>query len=847
MVSHHGRCDSNRLREFLDSPPSEDGGACDLSEHLEHCEKCRSELEAMAGGRWWNEVRPFVQPGSEDEPGVQTQASPFEHAEDSDLAFLSPPDQPGHIGRFGPYQILGVLGKGGMGVVLKAWDPALRRTAAIKVLSPLLATSAPSRQRFTREAQAAAAVVHHHVVAIFHVDTDKASGLPYLVMPCIVGRSLQERIDRDGPMDIPAVLRIGMQAAAGLAAAHAQGIVHRDVKPANILLENGVERVVLTDFGLARAVDDASLTQSGVIAGTPQYMSPEQARGESADHRSDLFSLGSVLYAMCAGRPPFRANSALAVLRRVTDEHARPIQEINAAVPESLAAVIEKLHAKEPDDRFQTANEVGSVLGQLLADLQKPGRRVEVPKTSTKKALPGRRPWRAALVACIIAAVCGALFVGISAQNHTRVAAVFPTFASDRASHAEEDELREAEDEAREAGESLRGAQDSLRQAMERARQERLAANDDAREEAEEAIKEAQEAVREAQENVRKAMENVRATTQKLHEHARQEATRALTQVARERKALAAPPAPAVPRIPTIPPIPPMAFDIPFGPLVKLDGLEGMSIQVVFGDAGETIVGSGKVETKTFPLKDFKAVEIRGPFELELKQDKEFKVAVTADDNLFEHLQVEKEGNKLIVGFKGKNISLRLTRDNPLKVAVSLPDLSELKLNGAARARAEGFKADHPVALQLNGASQLAGSLKGNELTVDINGASSIKLAGSGKNIRLKANGASKLKMADFDASGKTLIVNVNGASTVTLKGAVTAAVLKVGGASHLDLSKATLAAADVTVDSASHASVRVTEKLDYSLSGASHLDYSGDPTIGKSEKHGASHANHKE
>ena len=323
MVSRNGPCDTNRLREFLQSPPSEDGGSCELAEHLEHCEKCRGELEQMAGGRWWNEVRPFVRPAAEDdEPGLRTQAA-APPAADPDLNFLSPPDQPGHLGRFGPYQVLGLLGKGGMGVVLKAWDPALRRTVAIKVLSPLLATSGPSRQRFTREAQAAAAVVHNHVVAIFHIETDKTSGLPYLVMPCILGRSLQERIDKDGALDVPAVLRIGTQAAAGLAAAHAQGIVHRDVKPANILLENGVERVVLTDFGLARAVDDASLTQSGVIAGTPQYMSPEQARGEPADHRSDLFGLGSVLYAMCTGHSPFSAPTpALAVLRRVSDEQA---------------------------------------------------------------------------------------------------------------------------------------------------------------------------------------------------------------------------------------------------------------------------------------------------------------------------------------------------------------------------------------------------------------------------------------------------------------------------------------------------------------------------------------------
>src|SRR5262249_33309949 len=178
------------------------------------------------------------------------------------------------------------------------------------------------------------------------------------------------RIDRDGPLAVEEVLRIGMQAAAGLAAAHAHGLVHRDVKPSNILLENGVERVKLTDFGLARAADDASLTQSGFLAGTPQYMAPEQARGEGMDHRADLFSLGSVLYAMCAGRPPFRAETTMAVIRRVCDERPRPLRDINPEVPTWLAAIIAKLHAKDPAKRFPSATEVADVLGGHLARLR---------------------------------------------------------------------------------------------------------------------------------------------------------------------------------------------------------------------------------------------------------------------------------------------------------------------------------------------------------------------------------------------------------------------------------------------------------------------------------------------
>jgi serine/threonine-protein kinase len=163
-----------------------------------------------------------------------------------------------------------------------------------------------------------------------------------------------------------------MQTAAGLASAHAQGLVHRDVKPANILLEDGVERVRLTDFGLARAAVEGSLTRSGVVAGTPHYMAPEQARGETVDQRADLFSLGSTMYAMCAGHPPFRADSALAVLKRVCDNEPRPLLEVNPEMPAWLQAVLGKLMAKDPAHRFQTAGEVHDLLERCLAHVQQP-------------------------------------------------------------------------------------------------------------------------------------------------------------------------------------------------------------------------------------------------------------------------------------------------------------------------------------------------------------------------------------------------------------------------------------------------------------------------------------------
>src|SRR5262249_11904490 len=157
-------------------------------------------------------------------------------------------------------------------------------------------------------------------------------------------------------------VRIGHQAASGLAAAHAQGLIHRDIKPANLLLENGLAKVKITDFGLARTADDVGLTQQGTVAGTPEYMAPEQARGEAVDHRADLFSLGSVLYACCTGRPPFRGSSAVAVLRRVSDQAPLPVRAVNPEVPAWLEGLIARLLAKAPADRFQNAAEVAALL-----------------------------------------------------------------------------------------------------------------------------------------------------------------------------------------------------------------------------------------------------------------------------------------------------------------------------------------------------------------------------------------------------------------------------------------------------------------------------------------------------
>ncbi len=309
------------------------------------------------------------------------------------LDFLEPCSTPNRIGKLGVYEIIGVIGHGGMGIVFKAYDTKLHRVVAIKSLAPALATNGTAVKRFLREARAAAAVSHVHVVTIFAVE--EASVPPYLVMECIAGQSLQQKIDRSGPLEATEILRIGMQIAEGLAAAHKQGLIHRDIKPSNILLENGVERAKITDFGLARAVDDVAMTQTGHVAGTPEYMSPEQAKGEHLDARSDLFSLGSVLYTMCTGRPAFRADSTVAVLRRLCDDTPRPISEINRAIPQVLIAVIDRLLAKQPAERFQSAAEVSELLSAALAWSQQPEGRTppQVPHPSTP-----RKRWRSRLL-----------------------------------------------------------------------------------------------------------------------------------------------------------------------------------------------------------------------------------------------------------------------------------------------------------------------------------------------------------------------------------------------------------------------------------------------------------------
>ena len=396
MTDQKTACPQDRIHKFLENQMTS-AEARDFELHLTHCDSCQSVLaHAAAEDQWWDEAR----------ESLSESDAPVDLAET--LSFLNPSENPRMMGRFGGYEIAGLIGQGGMGIVLKGFDESLNRYQAIKVLAPQLATRGSARNRFAREAQAAAAVVHDNVISIHGVS--EAAGLPYLVMPYIRGESLQKRIDRDGPMSPTEVVRIAHQIASGLAAAHKQGLVHRDIKPANILLPEGIQRVLITDFGLARAVDDSNLTGTGNISGTPQFMSPEQASGETVDPRSDLFSLATVMYSMCTGRNPFRASNPFSVLRRIIEDEPRSIRELNPEIPDWLAGIVHKLHAKSREDRFQSASELAGLLEGCLAHLQNPS--VKLPEQAKSLNQPAKRNlslWAIPAMAAIVGSACLAM------------------------------------------------------------------------------------------------------------------------------------------------------------------------------------------------------------------------------------------------------------------------------------------------------------------------------------------------------------------------------------------------------------------------------------------------------
>ena len=358
----------NELKRFLlgQLDPQADKA---LGEHVEGCAVCMGTVQHLL-----REITP--RPGM---PKADHGRSTEVPTKVPDCSFLAPPEEPGELGRLGDYRVLRLIGSGGMGLVFLAEDIRLKRSVALKTMSPDLYQKAHFRQRFLREAQAMAAIHHDNIVPIFQVGEDR--NMPFIAMPLLEGETLAQKLDRAAAFSLAEILTIGRQVAAGLAVAHAQGLIHRDIKPGNIWLEppsratpvksaGGTEaaanRVKILDFGLARIVEGSSeLTSVSMLVGTPAFMSPEQARAQPTDRRSDLFSLGSVLYRLTTGELPFSGSSVINTLIAVTSHDPKPAHTLNPQVPKRLGDLIMRLLAKDPSQRPQSAQEVAKELDAI--------------------------------------------------------------------------------------------------------------------------------------------------------------------------------------------------------------------------------------------------------------------------------------------------------------------------------------------------------------------------------------------------------------------------------------------------------------------------------------------------
>ena len=265
------------------------------------------------------------------------------------------------------YEIETELGEGGMARVFRGTDRVLDRTVAVKVLASQFARDDSSVARFRREAQSAAALNHPNVVSVF--DTGSNDGVHWIVMEFVEGRTLKDVIAEDGPLEPGRALQIARSVALALSSAHDNGLVHRDVKPANIMITPSGDTKVM-DFGIARAATstgDPTLTKTGFVMGTAAYLSPEQAQGKPVDARSDIYSLGCVLYEMLAGRPPFEGSSPVAVASAHMSAEPEPISRVSPNVSREVEAVVARAMQKDPDERYQDAGDMADDLGRVAA------------------------------------------------------------------------------------------------------------------------------------------------------------------------------------------------------------------------------------------------------------------------------------------------------------------------------------------------------------------------------------------------------------------------------------------------------------------------------------------------
>lgn len=279
--------------------------------------------------------------------------------------FLEPPTKPGGIGCLGDYELIRVLGEGGMGIVFEADDKRLGRKVALKVLRPEL-TDESFRQRFEREGKISSSIQDDNICLVYQIGVHNS--VSYMAMEYLKGEDLDAKLKRDGWLPIPVVFKIAKQMALGLAVAHEKKLIHRDIKPANVWLESSgsggdFKRVKLLDFGLAKSTEvESTLTAKGMIVGTPNYMAPEQICGEPLDERADLFSLGCVMYRMLSGKIPFEKENTLAVLHAVVESEIPALNDLDQKLPKEVYGLMTKLLSKNPADRPATARKVVSMI-----------------------------------------------------------------------------------------------------------------------------------------------------------------------------------------------------------------------------------------------------------------------------------------------------------------------------------------------------------------------------------------------------------------------------------------------------------------------------------------------------
>ena len=316
--------------------------------------------------------------------------------------------------KLGRYSIVEPLGAGGMGVVYRARDEKLERVVAIKLLAPGVFTGDEARRRFHKEALALAKLSHAHIAAVY--DVGEQEGIDYIVMECVPGESLAAKL-KPGSLAVKDATSIILQIAEALEEAHEQGVIHRDLKPANVMITPKGQAKVL-DFGLAKLLAGArdptvSVTETRGLIGTPLYMSPEQAREQNLDARTDLWNLGLIYYELLTGRAPFRADSSMAVLRAITDEAPTPLRQLRPDVPPLCEQIVSHALEKNPDRRYQSATEVIRDASDLLSRLS---------TTSLDQEKPAKRAKRfisvAVAVALLLAITAGLWLYYRSSRKH---------------------------------------------------------------------------------------------------------------------------------------------------------------------------------------------------------------------------------------------------------------------------------------------------------------------------------------------------------------------------------------------------------------------------------------------